>query len=140
MIVPVSGLHTNDRVRGLGLIVENVAEMPEEYLRVSGRVTAKDGTAYPASIVLPATHNVRIARPFEPGDRVTVPVSYVVEAYAAEAALALLESPYVEVEVDEVRPDERQIVVFDPNSSEPLEERERFAVPFRSARHAVPTA
>lgn len=144
MRTTASQIRPADLVRGIGLTVEFAEPENDFATRLTGTVSTLDPESvehakyytHETQIVLPNDHRVNVRRAFQPGDRVTVPVGYI-DFESAEALQFLLGADYVAMEVDEVRADERQVVVFDPNSDEPLSERTRYGVPFRSTRHAV---
>jgi hypothetical protein len=146
MQVQAQNIRPGDRIRGIGLTVDFSEPFSDWVTNVEGTVStrnAETGEFEKASveIKLPNTHLVNVRRPFQPTDRVTVPLHYVLGEFAgALEGLFGDISGFAYAEVDEVRPDERQVVVFDPLSSEPLEERDRVAIPFNRTRHATPEA
>lgn len=149
MRTTTSAVRPTDLVRGLGLVVEFVEPETEFTTRLTGHVGSDErGNLFSGvSVVLPNEHLVNVARKLAPGDRVTVADYYLSlpdedaveeDLFSTHTWHYAAEPTYRTVEVDEVRADERQIIVFDPSDSdEPLELRERFAVPFNRARFAA---
>ena len=95
MKIAASDLRPTDRIRGIGLLVDQVVEPSSsdlsEFVHVHGRYADSDDG--PFVLLLPASHLVNVARPFQVGDRVLVP------GFGAT----------VEATVKEVLPDERLI-------------------------------
>jgi hypothetical protein len=148
MRTTASQIRPADLVRGIGLTVEFAEPENDFATRLVGTVSTRDSETggyeqYAAQIVLPNEHRVNVRRAFQPGDRVTVPSYYFTgtgleDMDAIEALLEPVGPVYLEAEVDEVRADERQVVVFvRPEDEADLLDAPRVAVPFRSTRHAV---
>lgn len=139
MQVQAQSVKPGDFVRGIGLVVEFSEPQSDFTTSLSGhyvlnRETGEQWSAQP--IVLPNEHLVNVRRPFAVGDAVTIPAGYTnlvdVLDFLSTFEVAALSEGFVDAKVVAVLPEERQVVV----------ERDgvNYAVPFRSARHALDVA
>lgn len=78
MRIIASALRPNDRIKGVGLIVENVTVAPgNDMALISGKTTTRptetvpDGMTFAAALTVDKDHPINVFRPFQPGDRVT---------------------------------------------------------------------
>lgn len=91
MKIAARDLRPSDRIRGLGLTI-STAEFADlggnPAMLVTGHYASYD---QPLALVIPADHQVRVVRPYQPGDRV------------------IINATDVEVEVESVDPDNRVV-------------------------------
>lgn len=74
MKIAVKDLRQGDRIQGLGLIVGLAVPQDDFNTYVEGFVIDREqDEKFNTSVILPNDHFVRVSRPFQVGDKVTVP-------------------------------------------------------------------
>lgn len=128
MKVKASEVREDDRVQGIGLVVEFSEPHSDFTHALVGRVHTRDANGgveqFATTLILPNDHMVRVSRPFKVGDKVTVKVVEVEESNIET-------TQYVEASVMAVYED-GVVAKFGDGG-------EKFS-PFRDTRHAPVTA
>jgi hypothetical protein len=74
MKIQAQNVRPGDRIQGIGMVVEMAVPQDDFNTFVEGHVSDREqGEQFATSVILPNAHWVRVSRPFQVGDAVTVP-------------------------------------------------------------------